>query len=340
MELRRKHELGRVSQTLLRGCDNHPAGEVEPGLDRVSSSSHGHAHDHRHGPDVGQRLLWALALTLGFAVVEAAAGFWSGSLALLGDAGHMVTDSASLGLAAFAAWLSRRPPSLRHTYGLGRVETLAALLNAVFMVAVIVALTVVAIRRLQMPLPVDGLTVTVVAIAGLAVNAGVAWLLLHGEQTLNTRGALLHVVGDLLGSVGALLAGVGVMYTGWLPIDPLLSLLIGILVLSSSVRLLREVLQALLEGVPEHLSAEEIGHALTALPGVRSVHDLHIWTLSSNRIALSAHLVVESMAFWPDTLSSARVALRRRGIVHVTLQPEPVTPVGFRTHRVADDSPL
>ena len=212
-----------------------------------------HSHNHHHHADAGPRLIWALVLTLGFAAVEAATGFWSGSLALLGDAGHMVTDSASLGLAAFAVWLSRRPPSRQHTYGLGRVETLAALLNVVFMVLVVVAISVAAINRFLEPATVNGEAVTLVAVVGLLINIGVAWLLMHGEQTMNTRGALLHVLGDLLGSVAALVAGAVIVYTGWTPIDPLLSLLICLLVLGSSLRLLREVLQALLEGVPQEV---------------------------------------------------------------------------------------
>jgi cobalt-zinc-cadmium efflux system protein len=281
-----------------------------------------HRHEHDHHADAGPRLIWALALTLGFAAVEAAAGFWSGSLALLGDAGHMVTDSASLGLAAFAVWLTRRPPSRRHTYGLGRVETLAALLNVVFMVLVVVGISVAAIGRFLEPATINGRTVTLVAVVGLAINVGVAWLLMHGEQTMNTRGALLHVLGDLLGSVAALVAGAVIVFTGWTPIDPLLSLLICVLVLASSLRLLREVLQALLEGVPAHLSVDEIGRALAAVPGVRSVHDLHIWTLSSNRVALSAHLIVDTFVQWPEVLAAARHVLLHQGIAHVTLQPE------------------
>lgn len=283
---------------------------------------HSHPHDHHHA-DAGPRLICALLLTLSFAAVEAVAGFWSGSLALLGDAGHMVTDSASLGLAAFAVWLARRPPSRRHTYGLGRVETLAALLNVLFMVLVVVGICVAAIRRFLEPASINGEAVTLVALIGLLINIGVAWLLMHGEQTMNTRGALLHVLGDLLGSVAALVAGAVIMYTGWLPIDPLLSLLICLLVLGSSLRLLRDVLRALLEGVPTHLSLERIGQALAAVPGVSSVHDLHIWTLSSNRVALSAHLVVETLAAWPEVLAAAQHELIHQGIWHATLQPEP-----------------
>lgn len=287
-------------------------------------SGHAH-HHHHHGADAGPRLAWALLLTLLFAGVETAAGWWSGSLALLGDAGHMVTDSASLGLAAFAVWLAKRPPSQRHTYGLGRVETLAALLNVIFMVLVVVGISVAAIHRVLEPTRINGEAVTVVAVVGLLINVGVAWLLMRGEQTMNTRGALLHVLGDLLGSVAALVAGAVIVFTGWTLIDPLLSLLICALVLISSLRLLREVLQALLEGVPEHLSVDAIGRALAGVANVRSVHDLHVWTLSSNRIALSAHIVVDSLVPWPQILQDAQQLLAEHGIEHVTLQPEVTT---------------
>lgn len=297
--------------------------------------SHGNAHVHHghHAADSGAALVWALVLTLGFAAIETLAGLWSGSLALLGDAGHMVTDSASLGLAAFAVWLGRRPPSQRHTYGLGRVETLAALFNVLFMVVVVVGLSVAAIGRILEPVAVNGQAVTLVALIGLSINVGVAWLLMRGEQTMNTRGALLHVIGDLLGSVAALIAGAVITFTGWTPIDPILSILICLLVLGSSLRLLREVLTALLEGVPAHLSVDQIGQALAAVPGVSSVHDLHIWTLSSNRIALSAHLIVDQLEQWPEVLASARHVLLHQGIEHATLQPEPVAqPVRWFSH--------
>lgn len=297
----------------------------------TSSHSHhrhshgdGHAHHGHHGADSGSALVWALVLTLGFAAIEALAGLWSGSLALLGDAGHMVTDSASLGLAAFAVWLGRRPPSQRHTYGLGRVETLAALLNVLFMVIVVAGLSVAAIGRVLEPVSVNGRAVTLVALIGLSINIGVAWLLMRGEQTMNVRGALLHVIGDLLGSVAALISGAVITFTGWTPIDPILSILICLLILGSSLRLLHEVLTALLEGVPPHLSVAQVGSALAAVPGVNSVHDLHIWTLSSNRVALSAHLIVDQMDRWPEVLAAARHVLQHQGIEHATLQPEVV----------------
>jgi cobalt-zinc-cadmium efflux system protein len=157
------------------------------------------------------------------------------------------------------------------------------------------------------------------------LNIAVAWLLMHGEQTMNTRGALLHVLGDLLGSVAALVSGAVVMWTGWMTADPLLSLLICALMLASSLRLLREVLQALMEGVPPSLSTEQVGRVLASLPGVASVHDLHIWTLSSKRVALSAHLIVESLEQWPTVLAAGRHVLAEQGITHVTLQPEPLS---------------
>lgn len=296
--------------------------------------------NHEHPLPAGPVLLWALIATLGFAVFEAFAGWWSGSLALLSDAGHMVSDSAALGLAAVAAWLAQKPPSARHSYGLGRAEVVAALANAVVMLAAIVGITVVAIQRLRDPQPVAGGAVTVVALLGLGVNLGVAWLLVRGEKTMNTRGALLHVVGDLLGSLAALVSGIVIWQTAWLPIDPLLSLVICALILVASVRLLRDALHALMEGVPLHLSLNEIGAAMAGVGGVRSVHDLHVWTLSSNRTALSAHVMIDDLARWEGILRDlSRMLEGRFDIGHVTLQPESAVkklarmkPPAVRTH--------
>jgi len=279
-------------------------------------------HDH-HVASSGWTLVVAIGLTLGFAVVEAFAGWWSGSLALASDAGHMFTDGGALALAGAAAWLAKRPQSNRHTYGFARAEILAALLNASFMLAVIAAITVSAIERLRSPGPIAGEAVTVVAIIGLIVNLAVAWVLSRGERNLNPRGAMVHVLGDLLGSVAALIAGVVVTYTGWTPIDPILSMAIAALILVSSVRLLREALHALMEGTPLHLPIEEIGRALAAYPGVKAVHDLHVWTISSDMISLSAHVVIEDMAQWGELLADLGGLLQRYGINHFTLQPEP-----------------
>ncbi|MFA7268975.1 MAG: cation diffusion facilitator family transporter [Sterolibacterium sp.] len=283
-----------------------------------------HHPAHHASPTADDGLRWALLLTLGFAAVEAGAGWWSGSLALLGDAGHMVTDSFSLALAVFAAWLARRPISLRHSYGLQRAEVLAGLGNALLMLGVIVALAVAAVQRLLAPHPVQGEAVAVVAMLGLVINIVVALKLARSQQTFNTRGALLHVIGDLLGSVAALVAGLVIALTGWTPIDPILTLAIAALILASTWRLLQETLHTLMEGVPPHLSLETIGHAIAARPGVSSVHDLHLWSVSSQQVALSAHIVVIDLAQWETVLADVTATVNALGIDHVTLQPVPL----------------
>lgn len=280
--------------------------------------------EHHVGHDQGgQTLFKALFFTLGFAVVEVVAGYWSGSLALLSDAGHMVTDSTALGLAALAAMLARRPPSKRHTYGLVRLEILAALVNSLAMLALITFIAVEAIDRLQQPRPVMGGTVMLVACIGLLVNLAVAWLLHHGGNSINTRAALMHVMGDLLGSVAALIAGAVIWFTGYTPIDPILSLVVSALILFSAWNLLRESLHVLMEGVPAHVSLDNVAHDMAAIPGVRRVHDLHIWTLSSGQIGLTAHLELDSFDEWDRILLASRARLdQRHGIRHVTLQAE------------------
>jgi len=285
---------------------------------------HGHhGHHHEHPPPNGRLLPLALALTFGFAFVEAGTGWWAGSLALLSDAGHMLTDSMALALAAVAGVVARRPPSARHSYGLARVEALAALVNGVAMLAVVGWITWQSVARLVAPQPVHGEAVSLVALAGLAINLAVAWLLSRSGHDLNTRAALLHVLGDALGSVAALAAGLMILATGWTPIDPLLSMLISGLILASTLRLLKSVVSTLLEGVPEGVSLAEIGQAMAAVPGVASVHDLHIWSLGSHQTALSAHVVMVRQEHWPTVLLHLRDLLARRyAIGHSTLQPE------------------
>jgi cobalt-zinc-cadmium efflux system protein len=304
----------------------------EHGQHRPAHPDHDHHGHHHHDHAASRFLPLALALTLGFAAVEAVAGWWSGSLALLGDAGHMLTDAMSLGLAAIAARVAQRAPSNRHSYGLRRVEALAALINSLFMLAVVGALVWHAVERLMNPREVAGEAVILVALGGLVLNIVVAWLLTRGEADLNTRGALLHVIGDLLGSVAALASGVVILYTGWTPIDPMLTMLICGLILFSTLSLLRRVVHTLLEGVPDGLSLPEVGRAMAAVDGVRSVHDLHIWSLDSRGTALSAHVVLADAARWPAVLVAERRLLQTRfGIEHATLQPElpPAQPLVF-----------
>jgi cobalt-zinc-cadmium efflux system protein len=266
----------------------------------------------------------AAAITIAFALVEALGGWWTGSLALLSDAGHMLTDGAALGLGALAAWMARRPPSQRHSYGLGRAEIVAALVNAAAMLVIVVALAYESIVRLKAPTAVNGGAAALIAAVGLALNL---WVIrrLHGHD-MNTRAARLHVLGDALGSVAALGAGAVIYLTGWTLVDPLASLAICVLIAVSSVRLLRESMHALMEGVPHGLSVETIGAEMARIDGVLSVHDLHVWTLSGSRIALSAHVVVRSMGHWERLLAELQARLHEKfGIDHITLQPESTT---------------
>jgi cobalt-zinc-cadmium efflux system protein len=296
-------------------------------------AAHSHAHDHGHDhhghghfhgpPDRARPLLIALILTLAYCVIEAVAGWWAGSLALLGDAAHMFTDASALGLAALAARIARQPSSARHSWGMGRAEVVAALLNGLFMLAIVTGIVVSAVQRLRVPVPINAPVVILVAGAGLAINLLVLRTLSHGHDDLNTRGAMLHVMGDLLGSVAAIGAGVVIWLTGWLPIDPILSFVICVLILISSVRLLREGLHVLMEGVPSHLSLQEIGEFMARTEGVWSVHDLHVWQVTSGQVALSAHVVLRQMGDWQAVLHRLQSALANDyAIKHVTLQPE------------------
>ncbi len=282
-----------------------------------------HAHHHRVEAHSTRRALWvALLLTGGFAAIEAGAGVVAGSLALISDAGHMVTDAASFVVALIAAAMATRPPSRRASYGYARAEVLAAFVNALAMLALIAWIAVEAVQRLLVPVPVAGPTVMVVAALGLVVNLIVAWMLSRGARGINARGALLHVVGDLMGSLAALVAGAVIHRTGWMPIDPILSLVVALLILRSTLALLKESTGVLLEGVPGHVSYEAVGRALAAIPGVTDVHDLHVWRMSAERVALSAHLMLAEGPAWPRVLASAqRMLAQDFGIDHVTLQP-------------------
>jgi cobalt-zinc-cadmium efflux system protein len=294
-------------------------------------------HSHAHGTAT-IRVLWiALVLTAVFALIEALGGWLAGSLALISDAGHMVTDAASFVIALIATAVASRPPSQRASYGYARAEVLAAFVNALAMLALIIWIAVEAVRRLLAPEPVSGPVVMAVAAGGLAINIIVAFLLVRSADGINARGALLHVFGDLLGSVAALVAGSVIYATGWLPIDPILSLVVALLILRSTFALLRQSTRVLMEQVPAHLSYDDIGRALAATPGVTGVHDLHIWNMSAECVALSAHVTLEDGSAWPRVLASAkRLLIADFGIEHVTLQPSwPAPPRNGRVIPVA-----
>jgi len=289
------------------------------------------AHRH-HRPSIrGGAFITALVITLGYAAVEFAGGLWTGSLALLSDSGHMLSDALALGLAAIAAWLARRPVGHRHSYGWARAEVIGASVNSFLMLVIIVALVVEAVARLLDPRPIAALGMMAIALVGMAVNALVISIMSRGEMTLNARAALLHVIGDLVSSFAALVAGTVIYFTGWLPIDPILSLVIAGLILISTIRLLRDTLHVLMEGVPPALELQLIGKALAGVSGVVSVHDLHVWSITPGQVALSAHLEINDLQRWPAILAAATaLAHDRFGISHVTLQPEAHGPRGSR----------
>ena len=280
---------------------------------------------HNHDAHSSQKtLLLALGITLAYALIEAVGGWLANSLALIGDAGHMLTDAASLAAGALAARLASKSANDRYSYGLQRAEVIGALFNVLFMYAVVAAIVVSAVARFQDPEPVQFGSVLLIGTIGLLINISVAWLLHRGEKNLNTRGAMLHVMGDLLGSVAAIGAGMVIWLTSWMPIDPLLSLLICVLILISSTRLLLEALHVVMEGVPKDIELAELRHVMCdAHPAIRDVHHLHVWTVSSNTLALSAHVEVDSMANWKDALERLLdVVDSKFDIDHPTFQPE------------------
>jgi cobalt-zinc-cadmium efflux system protein len=256
-------------------------------------------HDHRHGENArkGNRraLAVVLALTAGFTVVEIIGGLLTGSLALLADAGHMLSDNLSLGIALFAAWLAGKPATPEKSFGYRRAEILAALVNGMTLVAISLWIFVEAYSRLREPTEVLGAPMLAVASLGLLVNVvGAIVLYRSGGKNLNVEGAMRHVIADALGSLGAIAAAVVIILTGWRYADPLISIAIGFLILGSSWKLLRDSTNILLEATPSNLKAEEVGHKMASAEGVVEVHDLHIWTITSGFPALSAHVLVGS----------------------------------------------
>lgn len=288
-------------------------------------TDHGH-HNHEHGSSKPRALAIALGITLAFLIVEVIGGLLTGSLALLADAGHMATDVAALALALFAGWLARRPATPERSFGFRRAEVLAALVNGATLVAISIYIFWEAFRRIGDPPDIDSGPMLAVAIAGLAANAASAWVLSRGgghQHDLNTRGAFLHVIGDMLGSVGAILAALIMLATGWYLADPLLSAGIGLLILWSSWRLVRESTEVLLEATPEHIDAVAVRREMMTVTGVTGVHDLHIWTVTSGLVSLSAHVECEPNREWNDLLVELAELLRDQfGIAHITLQPE------------------
>lgn len=287
-------------------------------------------HEHQHGGEHlrtrnRRALLLALAITVAFTVMEAVGGLLTGSLALLADAGHMLTDVLALALGLFAAWAAGRPSTPQKTYGYYRAEILAALVNGALLILIALGIAGQALRRLSEPHPVASGPMLAIAAAGLAANLAVGAVLLRGGAgySLNVRGALLHVASDALGSIGAMAAGAVILLTGWSEADAVASLLIAGLILVGSWQLLREAVDVLLEGTPYSVDMGELQAAMLGVPGVAGVHDVHVWTVTSGFIAMSAHVELDGSRDAHAVLDDLTFLLADRfHISHTTIQPE------------------
>ena len=270
-----------------------------------------------------RRLAFALGITATVMIAEAVGGWLAGSLALLADAGHMLADAAALGLALFVARVAQRPATPERSFGLLRLEILAALVNGALLIAIAIGIGIEAWHRLKAPPLVDGPLLLGIAGIGLVANLISLRILHHGhEHSLNQRGAYLHVLGDLLGSVGALAAGAIVVASGWVLADPLISVLITLLVLGSAWRLIKESTDILMEATPNHIALGDVHDRIASVPGVDSVHDLHVWTVTSGVVAMSGHLVVRNPTDNQPVLEAVQDQMRALGINHVTVQME------------------
>lgn len=295
----------------------------EHGHTHGHSHSHGHSH-HHHGPvDTGDwRYAVGLVLNLAFVLAEFGAGVISGSTALMADAGHNLSDGLGLAMAGGAAWLARLAPGSRRTYGYGKATVLAALFNALFLIFACGAIAVEAVRRLLDPQPIESGLVMGVAAIGFAINLGTALLFRRDQHSdLNARGAYMHMLADAAVSIGVVISGGLILVTGFSVIDPLVSLVIVLVILVGTWGLLKDSVNLALDAAPRGVEVKALEAALVALPGVKAVHDLHVWGLSTTRTALTAHLVHERED--PSALLlEAQTLARRQGISHTTIQLE------------------
>jgi cobalt-zinc-cadmium efflux system protein len=291
----------------------------------VEHHNYNHNHAHRYVRERGKsRLRLVLVLTSLFFVVEVLGGLWTNSLALLSDAGHMLSDMFALGLSLFAFWLSSRKPSPTKTYGYYRFEVVSAFINGVLLILIALWIFGEAYSRFQEPAAVKSVPMLVIAVLGLMINL-LGIYLLHeiGTKNINIRGAMFHLIGDAAGSVGAITAAIAISLTGWTFFDPLVSVLIGLLIIYSAWRLLWDVVNILMQGVPPHIDLDGIKQEMLSVDGVIGLCDLHIWSLTSEVESLSAHVVVEDMGRNKEILEKLTCLIRDRfGINHVTLQIE------------------
>ncbi|BCM83992.1 cation diffusion facilitator family transporter [Methylobacterium indicum] len=310
---------------------HHAHDHHDHGHDHGQDHDHAHGHGHHHGPghvhapaSFGRAFAIGIALNTGFVLIEGGYGFLTDSVALLADAGHNLSDVLGLVVAWAAATLGQRRPTARFTYGLRSSSILAALFNAVFLLVAVGAIALEAVQRFSAPAPVPGLTVTIVALVGIAVNGITAWLFASGRKgDLNIRGAYLHMLADAAVSAGVVVAGLVILWTGWTWVDPLTSLVIVAVIVAGTWGLLRDSVVLSLDAVPPGLDPADVRRCLAERPGVSEVHDLHVWPMSTTETALTAHLVMPAGHPGNAFLNDCAATLRRRfGIAHVTLQVE------------------
>jgi cobalt-zinc-cadmium efflux system protein len=313
-----------------RGTHEHGAGrphDHDHDHDHDHGNAHAHAHAHDHAAELraapARRLAWAFGLTASFMVVEAVVGFWSRSLALVADAGHMLADAAALALALIAQRIARQARTRKSTYGYRRAEVLAAFANGTVLALTAVWIVVEAVERWRTPPLVHGRSMMITAALGLGVNLVTAAILRAGTHNPNTRAALAHVLSDALGSVGAIVAGVLVLTMDMRRADPVIGVVIGLLVAWSGFRLVRDTTRVLMEGTPPHIDLAEVEAAIRAVPGVTDLHDLHVWTISEGFDSLTVHVVIERGYHGTEVAAAvSRHVHDKLGIAHSTVQPE------------------
>lgn len=312
----------KYSNYLTHGHDEHNhsphSDDDNCNIDHIHSH---HSHDFRHANS--KLIAWCLILTFSFSIVEGVGGYLTHSITLQTDALHMLTDAAGLLIAYVANIISKRPATINLTFGFGKAEAVGALINCIFTLMLTFVLLFESILRFWQPVAIDAHGLLFIAILGLLVNGGIALVLSHGLNSLNTKAAFIHAIGDILGSIVAIIAGIVIYFTAWKTIDPILSLILIIFLLTSNYNIIKKSIVVLMAGVPEHLDYRQIGLDLENINGIVGVHDLHIWYMSANKTALSAHIVAKDPLSWQQTLLECQnMLLNTHNIEHITLQHE------------------
>ncbi len=295
-------------------------------------SNHNHHHGHMHTHVVtdkngrlGTVFYWAIGLNLGYVILEAIFGFANGSMGLLSDAGHNLSDVASLLIALLAFKAAQRPATPSFSYGYGRATVEASFVNAVILYVAVVFICIESVKRLLEPAPVDGIEIAWVAGLGVVINGVTAWILMrHSHNDLNVKGAFMHMLADTLVSVGVVASGVVISITGWLWLDPVVGIVIAIIIAVGSWSLLRESLKLVLDGVPGNVDIKQVEDAISSVPEVESFHHLHVWAMSTTKNALTVHVLVEKAEHIDAAIEGVRCALEKVGVVHSTIEAETI----------------